>query len=272
MSTEEEDRERLGAIFADEDVAASYHGRAPYAPALFATLLAKVPGRGRALDLGCGPGKVARVLAEHFAEVVAVDPSAAMLAVGKADDAGAHSNIAWTRVRAEDYGDDARFDVATAGGSIHWFDPAVLFPKLARWTDVFAILDDAPIYPHPAPPCGMDAWIAFVNRWLPRIGRPAAVAPDDEPPLPSRVLPHERWMDVSGRERFRFRYRQSVEAFIAGNHSRVTWNRPQMGAALADAFDQELDAIMRPFAVDGVLELDAASELTWGAPKAAPRG
>jgi SAM-dependent methyltransferase len=259
MSRERDDRERLGAIFADADVAASYHGRAPYAPALYTTLLAKVLGRGRALDLGCGPGKVARVLADHFAEVVAVDPSTAMLAVGRADDAGAHPNIAWTPGRAEDYADTAGFDLVTAGTSIAWFDPEIVFPKLACWTSVLAVLNDAPIYPHPPPPCGMDAWIEFVNRWLPRTGRATATAPDDEPPLPGPIAPHERWMEVAGRERFRFCYRQTVEAFIAGNHSRLTWNRTMMGAALADSFDRELDVLMRPFAVDGMLELDVAS-------------
>src|SRR5579871_5060233 len=85
-----EERERGAAIFAAEDVAASYHGRPPYAPALYEALLALVPGRARVLDLGAGPGKIARVLADHFAEVVALDRSAAMLAVGRAEAAGRH--------------------------------------------------------------------------------------------------------------------------------------------------------------------------------------
>src|SRR6185312_6321948 len=142
LMSEQSERERGAAIFAAQDVAASYHGRPPYAPALYAALLALTPARTRALDLGCGPGKVARVLADHFAEVVALDRSAAMLSVGRAEDAGRHPNIRWVEARAEDYGDEAGFDLVVAGASIHWFDPAVLFPKLARWTPILATLNE----------------------------------------------------------------------------------------------------------------------------------
>ena len=93
-------RDVVGAIFAEADVARCYHARPPYAPALCHRLLELVPGRHRALDLGCGPGKVAVVLAEHFDEVVALDPSEPMLAAGQAADEGRHPNIAWTRGKA----------------------------------------------------------------------------------------------------------------------------------------------------------------------------
>lgn len=43
-----------------------------------------------------------------------------------------------------------------------------------------------------------------------------------------------------------------------------------MGEALADEFDRDLDALMRPLARDGLLELELISELTWGAPRASP--
>jgi len=44
-----------------------------------------------------------------------------------------------------------------------------------------------------------------------------------------------------------------------------------MGEALADEFDRDLEALMRPQARDGVLELELVSELVWGAPRASPR-
>jgi SAM-dependent methyltransferase len=268
--SESSERERGAAIFAAADVAASYHGRPPYAPALYEALLALVPGRARALDLGAGPGKVARVLADHFAEVVALDRSAAMLAVGRAEDGGRHPNIAWVEARAEDYEDPSGFDLVTAGASIHWFDPAVLFPKLARWTPILALLNETAVFPHPAPPCGMEAWIGFLNRWRVRMGQPPIAAPP-EPLWPPQPGPHEAWMAIGGRERFDFSFRQTVEAFIAGNHARVSWPRAAMGQALADAFDEDLDRLMRPFAIDGVLEVAAVCELAWGRPLAEPR-
>ena len=259
------------ALFTEDDVVASYYARPPYGPALYAHLLRQTSGRMRALDLACGPGKIARVLADHFDEVVAVDPSEAMIAAGIAQDAGAHSNIRWTRLRGEDFETDDRFDLVACGSAIHWMDPAVQFPKLARWTDLLALLNTDPLFPAPPPPCGRRAWVDFLCEWRQRTGRvpPAAWRDPDHATPPA--TPHHAWMDLAGREVFAFPFAQSVEDFIASCHSRVSWPRSQMGAALAAEFDAALDALMRPFSTDGMLELEIVSELTWGAPRATPK-
>lgn len=258
------------AIFTEEKVVASYHARPPYAPALYEFLLGQVSGRARALDVGSGPGKVARVLADHFAEVVALDPSAGMIAAGQAADGGRHANIAWTLARAEDYASEAGFDLVTAGSSIHWADPAILFPKLARWTPVLAVLNDAPIFPAPPPPCGHDAWVGFLGEWFERTGRKLPAAWREGGAAPPQPAPHEAWMEVAGRQRFAFVFRQSVVDFVASNHSRANWARRWMDSDQARAFDAALTAMMTPFAVDGLLALDVVSELTWGAPRSTP--
>ncbi len=271
-SGEQTERDVAGAIFADEDVVRCYYARPPYAPSLYDFLLERVAGRGRALDLGCGPGKVAITLADHFAEVVALDPSAPMIEAGKATDGGRRRNIRWVVQRAEDYESDAGFDLVTAGTSIHWLDHAVPFPKLAGWTTALAVLTDAPLFPSPAPPCGEDAWIAFLTLWLARMGRPPpAVRREPERVTSDTETRHELWMDIAGRELFRHVFRQSVEDFVISQHSRVSWNRPAMGEALASEFDRALDDLIRPFARDGQLEIAIVSELTWGAPRRTPR-
>lgn len=257
------ERDAVGVAFAETDVARCYADRAPYAPALFDFLLRQVNGRGRALDLGCGPGKVAASLAEHFDEVVALDPSAAMIAAGRASDAGRHGNIAWVLDTAEAYCSEAGFDLVTAGSSIHWPDHGVLFPKLAAWTDVVAIItgDESR-----HPPCGEDAWVGFLTEWIARMG-----GQYDPPRASTEAQRHEAWMDIVGRERFEFTFHQPIEAFIRGQHSRATWARHAMGEARAVEFDRALDALMRPFATDGVVAFEMVSELTWGAPRRTPR-
>jgi SAM-dependent methyltransferase len=269
MHRSQAERDRAGAIFAEPDVAKSYRGRPPYAPALYARLFQLCPRLGRALDLGCGPGTVAIRLAERFAEVVALDPSAAMLAEGRAADAGRHPNIRWVEGRAETFDDGAPFDLVTAGTAIHWPDHAVLFPRLARMTSQLAVIGAADL----ALPCGEAPASAFLQRWL-------AVMAERTPQVRRRYDPvrfaaegarHEAWMDIAGAERFASVFRQRLADYVDAQHSQATWSRAAMGEALAAAFDAELTALLAPHAADGGLKLHYASTLTWGAPRTTPR-
>ncbi len=271
MSRSQIDRDLAGRAFAEKEVARSYAHRPPYAPALFNFLLGLAPRPSRALDLGCGPGKIAIRLADHFDEVVAVDRSAAMLAEAEALDAGRHGNITWTEARVEDYDTDASFDLVTAGTSIHWLDHALVFPKLSRWTAVLAVITGDE--PDP-PPCGDEAWRSFLTRWLAQMAKrtPGARREYDPAGAVAEARRHEPWMDIAGRQRFAFTFRQPVRHFVESQHSRATWSRAAMGEKLATLFDRELEDLVRPFAREDELELSMVSELTWGAPRRAPRG
>jgi len=103
-------------------------GRPPYAPDLAAVLVAALDldGSGRLLDVGCGPGTVALLLADHFAEVVGVDPDAGMLA--EAENAAAVAgviNTSWVCARAEELPlAPGTFRLATFAQSFHWMDQA----------------------------------------------------------------------------------------------------------------------------------------------------
>ncbi|RDG37053.1 class I SAM-dependent methyltransferase [Streptomyces corynorhini] len=112
-------------------------GRLPYAPGV-AELLAEVlalDGRGRLLDVGCGPGTLALDLAPLFIEVVGVDPDSGMLAeaarragAGAGEGAGAgaagmEAKTRWVRARAEELPLGlGTFTVAAFGQSFHWMD------------------------------------------------------------------------------------------------------------------------------------------------------
>ncbi len=257
------ERAAVGALFNDADVARCYAHRPPYAAALFEFLLERTAGRGRALDLGCGPGKVALALAEHFAEVTALDPAAHMIEAGRRADAGRHANIAWVNIRAEDLAPGQSFDLVTAGTAIHWPRHDILFPKLAAITPMLAVISEGgPEYL--ARGLGKP-WVEFHVRWLARVGQVY-----DQAAFNADGRRYESWMDIAGRERFAYTFRQSVEDFITSQHSRATWARSVMGEALADEFDRDLEALMRPYAKEGLLEFELVSELTWGAPRSEP--
>jgi SAM-dependent methyltransferase len=102
-------------------------GRLPYAPGL-ADVLAKVvklDGRGRLLDVGCGPGTLLLSLAHLFSEIVGLDPDGGMIAEAKrgAAEAGVARKAQCVQARAEDLPAGlGTFTVATFGQSFHWMD------------------------------------------------------------------------------------------------------------------------------------------------------
>ncbi|MFJ6616805.1 class I SAM-dependent methyltransferase [Kitasatospora sp. NPDC091335] len=99
-------------------------GRVPYAPGLAEALAGALglDGRGRLLDVGCGPGTLALELAHLFAEVVGVDPDAGMIAEARRAGA-AEPVVTWVRARAEELPPDlGTFTLATFGQSFHWMD------------------------------------------------------------------------------------------------------------------------------------------------------
>ncbi|MFH8561768.1 class I SAM-dependent methyltransferase [Streptomyces sp. NPDC017988] len=109
--------------------AAPYYarGRLPYAPGLVETLagVLALDGRGRLLDVGCGPGTLTLLLAPFFGEVVGVDPDREMIAEAgrQATRRGVAHKARWVRARAEELAPDlGQFTAAVFGQSFHWMD------------------------------------------------------------------------------------------------------------------------------------------------------
>jgi SAM-dependent methyltransferase len=102
-------------------------GRPPYSAELVATLDSELglDGRGRLLDVGCGPGVLTVELAGRCTEAIGLDPDAEMLAEG-AGRAAANgvTNIRWVRAVAEELAalDLGTFSTVTFGQSFQWTD------------------------------------------------------------------------------------------------------------------------------------------------------
>src|SRR5689334_4893420 len=97
-------------------------GRVPYAPELIRRV-AEVTGlrpRHRVLDLGCGPGPLARRFAPLAREVVAMDPTPEMLSAARAL-AGTATNIRFVAGSSYDLGPAlGSFHLVVMGRSFHW--------------------------------------------------------------------------------------------------------------------------------------------------------
>lgn len=105
---------------------ASY--RPHYPPELAAALAARCERKALALDVGCGNGQLSVDLAEHFACVIATDPSQAQL-----DQAKARANIEYRCELAEASSlADASADLVVAAQAAHWFDWPRYVAEVAR--------------------------------------------------------------------------------------------------------------------------------------------
>lgn len=108
-----------------EGTAQHYWARPPYAANLPDFLAQKLglDGTGRLLDVGCGPGVLALLLADRFAEVIGIDPDAGMLSTAdrNARNLGI-TNVRWIEARAEEIGslNLGPVRLVTLGQSFHW--------------------------------------------------------------------------------------------------------------------------------------------------------
>jgi len=142
-------------------------GRMPYPPNVADAIRKELSldGRGRLLDVGCGPGSLTLLLAPLFETAVGVDADHEMIveASRRASEVSA-TNVQWRQLRAEDLPADlGAFRVATFAQSFHWMDQ-LLVAHLVRdmlepggaWVHVHAtthrgVPGEGPL-PQPPPP------------------------------------------------------------------------------------------------------------------------
>lgn len=102
--------------------------RPGYPPELFSWLAGLPPRRDAALDCGCGTGQASVALAEHFAKVYAIDPSAAQI-----ESARPHEGVDYRVAPAEATGlPDGCVDLVIAAQALHWFDFDRFYPEVRR--------------------------------------------------------------------------------------------------------------------------------------------
>ena len=153
-------------------------GRLAY-PAAMADALAQelaLDGRGRLLDVGCGPGSVALVLAPRFESVVGIDADADMIAEARREaERLAVRNADWIAMRAEDITPAlGAFRVVTFAQSFHWMERDRVAAAVGEmlepggvWVHVSATTHRGfgeELLPEPAPP--HDAIDELVQRYL----------------------------------------------------------------------------------------------------------
>ncbi len=246
--------EEYARTFTDPSVATAYHTRPEYPPESFARLKSFVKnGRaGKALDLGCGTGFLARNLA--FADQVdAVDFSAPMLAVAK--NLPAQTKVNWIFGKAEEVPLNGPYDLVTAAESLHWMDWDALFPHLKPHLSPgapFVILDHK---------IELNPWNQECQPVITRFSTNKKYkAVDLIAELLSRGLYHreeEYFTDLAT-------YSQSIADYIESYHARNGLSRERMTMEAAAEFDRLMAEILRRYARDGMLTLRLRTQLVKG--------
>lgn len=232
-----------GASFQSQEVVGFYARRPPYAPQLYPWLVDQVAKSDRLLDLGCGEGKIARPLSAVFGQVVAVDPSTNMIALGRSLKNGTSEKISWVEAKAEDAPLDGRFDLVTFASSIHWMNSDRVFAKLRSHVTADHRLAFVSGDLAHDPPWEAD-WQAFLNIWVPK-ATGLQMGSTEWTDRRDRHLGH---VDVLETKTFvSDPIRQPFEHYVLSQHSRNSFSL----AALKDNVDdfrRDLMALLRPHA------------------------
>jgi SAM-dependent methyltransferase len=247
-----------GAQFADPSVAAAYHHRPPYPSEVFDVLVRLIADEPRtALDVGSGTGEIARGLAPRLERVDAVDPSPAMIAIGRAMPGGDRPNLTWIEGYAEDAPIQPPYALVTAGQSLHWLDWSVVMP---RFRDSLT-------------PRGV---LAIIEQWeVPQSWDAAALDVIQRYSTNLKYHPYDLIEELETRGLFRTLGRREtapvvfvrdVSGYVESFHARNGLSRDRMTAEAAAAFDREVTGLVGPYAVADVLELAVAGVVIWGMP------
>ena len=246
------------ARFKDRSVVEAYHLRSPYPDEIFDILAELITDAPRTvLDVGCGPGNIARRLVQIVERVDAVDFSLPMIEKGRSLPGGDHPNLHWIYGPIEEVPLFPPYALITTGQSLHWMEWDIVFP---RFREVLT-------------PRG---YVALVNAteastpWDEEMGKIIkrfSTNPNYQPVDLIQEWERRGLFQKQGeKETAPIEFVQSIEDYIESFHARSSLSREAMTKEKADAFDEELRNRVSQFAKDGKLELQIVGTVVWGRP------
>lgn len=243
--------------------------RVPYPPELIDGLASAfdLEGRGRLLDLGCGPGTLALRLNDVFEDVVGVDPDPEMIEEARrlAETAGA-TNVVWRTERAEDVSSElGTFRLVTMGASFHWMEQGRVL-RLCR-----GLLEDgggiALVGVKSQFWEGPESWHQEVTRILKRwLGEERRAGSGTFSHPAKEFEEYLRDSDFVPRERLRYRFGHvwTVDS-IVGLIFSTSGGARHLFAGRSDDFEREVRSALLSLNPDGTFEqeLEAESIFAW---------
>lgn len=241
--------------------AASHYlaGRIPYFPRLIARV-AELTGLNpahRLLDMGCGPGLLAKAFAPFVAQALGVDPEPEMLRIAAVD---SPVNIEWRQASSYDIAPDwGQFRLVTMGRSFHWMDRVDTLRRLEALVPpggAVALFHDA----HPELP--ENAWWPHYRALVRRYETGAGVhrhpdwLPDETVILGSAFNQLETHSVIEPR-------RASIASIIARAMSKSSIAMASSAGSVA-SLGPEIEKLLAPYAQDGQVTEIVAMEAVIG--------
>ena len=245
------------ARFQDPSVVDAYQLRPPYPPETFTILADLIVDQPRiVLDVGTGPGKIARELAPFVDRVDALDWSAAMIALGQRLPGGNDSRIRWLHARVEEADLHPPYALITAGVSLHWMDWEVVLPRfhdVLTPGGVLALVNDRTTRPP-----WHTALVALIQQYSTQQRESFSLIEE----LSVRGL----FRQLGERQTPPMTITQSVDDYIAELHSHSHLTRADLGDGAVEQFDAAVREMVAPHVTDQRITLEVTGQVIWGAP------
>ena len=247
--------------FKNRSLAETYEFRPPYPDEMYQILHNLLRSRrGRILDVGSGPGKIARTLVDQVDAIDAIDFSREMIRVGKSLVNGNHRNLRWIHGRVEEAPLYPPYDMVTAGSSIHWMEWSVVFPMFKEMltADGYLVIIDGD---RPVESPWHEAELSLIRKY-------STNRHYEQMDLIQELADRGHFQLIGDRWTTPVVFSQPLEDYVASFHSRQSLSKEHMGKDNVRAFDAQLTDVLSDFTDDGVISFHIATRVTWGKPLA----
>ena len=246
--------------FKNRSLAETYKLRPPYPDEMYQILHSLLGDKlGRVLDVGCGPGKIARTLVDQVGGVDAIDFSREMIRVGKSLINGDNPNLRWINGRVEEAPLHPPYDMVTAGSSIHWMEWSTVFPRFQEvlTTDGYLVIIDGD---RPVESPWRDAELTLIRKY-------STNRHYEEIDLIQELVDRKHFQPIGDRWTKPVGFSQPLTDYIESFHSRESLSKEHMGEDNVRAFDAELTHVLSDFSDDErVISFQIATRVAWGKP------